>query len=77
MPRRTVSQLYLYKVMITSLYASFEKIIYLLVTLGLPCCTQAFSSCTEWGLLFVRCMGFSLWWLLLLRGTGSNAHGLQ
>ena len=23
------------------------------VALGLPCCTQAFSSCREWGLLFV------------------------
>ena len=23
------------------------------------------------------CVGFSLWWLLLLRSTGSRAHGLQ
>ena len=45
----------------------FNKLIYLfLVALGLRCCAQAFSSCSEWGLLFVvvhrlliHCGGFS------------------
>ena len=40
--------------------------------LGLRCCTWAFSSCSEQGLLFVWCMGFSLQWLLLLQTTGSR-----
>ena len=36
--------------------------------MGLRCCTQAFSSCGEQGLLFsLRCTGFSLQWLLLLQ----------
>ena len=25
----------------------------------------------------LQCMGFSLWWLLLLRNIGSRVHGLQ
>ena len=32
----------------------FYKFTYLLLAaLGLRCCVQAFSSCSEWGLLFV------------------------
>ena len=35
-----------------------NKFIYLfLAALGLRCCTQAFSSCGEWGLLFVVVCG--------------------
>ena len=30
-----------------------KKIYLFLAMLGLRCCTQAFSSCGEWGLLFV------------------------
>ena len=40
-----------------------------MAALGLHCCTQAFSNCSE--------QGFSLWWLLLLRSTGSTACGLS
>ena len=29
-----------------------------LAALGLRCCAQAFSSCSEWGLLFVVAHGF-------------------
>ena len=54
-----------------------------LAVLGLRCCAWAFSSCGEWGLLFVVVCGFSLRWLLLLRSMGSRhagsvvvAHGL-
>ena len=37
----------------------FFKLIYLFLTaLGLRCCTQAFSSCGEWGLLFVAVCRF-------------------
>ena len=35
----------------------FNKFIYLLAALGLHCCTWAFSSCSEWGLLFVAVHG--------------------
>ena len=28
-----------------------------MVVLGLCCCTQAFSSCNEWGLLFLAMLG--------------------
>ena len=45
--------------------------------LGLCCCTRAFSSCSEWGLLCLRCAGFSLRWLLLLRSTGSRRAGFS
>ena len=31
--------------------------IYLLAALGLRCCARAFSSCGEWGLLFVAVRG--------------------
>ena len=31
-----------------------------LALLGLRCCAWAFSSCSEWGLLFVALLGFSL-----------------
>ena len=40
-------------------------LIYFLVVLGLCSCLQAFSSCSEQGLLFVAVQGFSLWWLLV------------
>ena len=45
--------------------------------------TQAFSSCSEQGLLLSWCAGFSLQWLLLLGNTSSRAwpqslvHGLS
>ena len=43
-----------------------------LATLGLPCYIQAFSGCSQWGLLFVEVAGFSLLWLLLMWSTGSR-----
>ena len=43
-----------------------------LAALGLRCCAQAFSSCSEQGYSLLRCMGFSLPWLLLLRSMGSR-----
>ena len=51
----------------------FGKILFIhlfLAALGLHCCSQAFSSCSEQGLLFIAVRGFSLQWLLLLRSMG-------
>ena len=49
-----------------------------MAALGLRCCVQAFSSCGEWGLLFVVVHGLlSLWWLPLLQGTGSRLTGFK
>ena len=51
----------------------FIYFIYLfLAVLGLCCCVRAFSSCGEWGLLFV-----AVRWLLLLQGTGSRRAGFS
>ena len=49
--------------------------IYFLAALGLHCCTRAFSSCGERGLLSLRCVGFLLWRLLLLQSMGSRCAG--
>ena len=48
-------------------------IYFLLIALGLHC----FASCSEWGLLQLWCMGFALWWLLLLQSMLCRVHGLQ
>ena len=45
-----------------------------MAVLGLHCCAQAFSSCGEWGLLFLavrglHCGGYSCW--------GARALGVQ
>jgi hypothetical protein len=49
----------------------------LLAQLGLPCCAQAFSSCSEWGLIWLWCTGFSLWWLPLLQAMHSRCAGFS
>ena len=43
-----------------------------MVTLGLCCSTQTFSSCGEWELFFAAVSGFSSQWLLL-RSTALSA----
>ena len=56
----------------------FIHLICVLAVLGLCCCTWAFSSCDEQGLLASwgpqasRC-----WWLLLLQNTASRVCGLS
>ena len=55
----------------------FSFISLFMAVLDFHCCTRAFSSCGEGGYSSLRCAGFSLQWLLLLRSTGSRAHGLQ
>ena len=42
-----------------------------LAVLGLHCCTRAFSSCSEWGLLFVTVHG-----LLIAVASLVAEHGL-
>ena len=58
-------------------FFKFLFIYLFLAMLGLCCCARAFSSCGERGLLFVWCMGFSLWWLLLLQSMGSRCTGFS
>ena len=59
----------------------FYKFIYLfilfLAALGLRCCTWAFSSAASRGYSSLRCVGFSLQWLLLLQSTGSRHSGFR
>ena len=43
----------------------------LLAALGLPCCARAFSSCGEWGLLFLAVHG-----LLIVVASLVAEHGL-
>ena len=61
-----------------SLFFKFILFIYLFLTaLGLRCCTWAFSSCGERGYSLLQCTDFSLWWLFLLRSTGSWSVGFS
>ena len=54
----------------------FNKFIYFfLAALGLLCCTQAFSSCGEWGLLFVAVRGLLI--AVLLQSMGSRCVGFS
>ena len=50
----------------------FFKINLFLAALGLGCCAWAFSSCGEWGLLFVAVRG-----LLIAVASLVTEHGLQ
>ena len=67
-----------------NLYMLIFKFIYLFVCLfllfgciGSSCCARAFSSFGERGYSSLRCTGFSLRWLLLLRSTGSRRMGFS
>ena len=48
-----------------------------LAALGLCCCKQAFSSCGEWGLLFVAVHGLLIAVASLVAEHRLQAHGLQ
>ena len=54
------------------LFSFYLLINLFLAMVGLCYCSQAFSSCSEQGLLCLRCTGFSLQWLLLF---GAQALG--
>ena len=47
-----------------------------LAALGLRCCTHAFSSCCEWGLLFVAVRGLLVVVASLVAGPGLQPRGL-
>ena len=49
--------------------------IYVFAVLGLRFCARAFSSCGEWGPLFIAVHGLSLLRPLFLRSTGSRRAG--
>ena len=49
----------------------FKKLYLFLAALGHHCCTQAFSSCSEWGYTLVVVLR------LLTQSQGSKVHGLQ
>ena len=59
----------------------FNKFIYFiylfLAVLGLRCCVRAFSSCGEWGLLFLAVRGLLIAVASLVAEHGLQAHGLQ
>ena len=57
------------------LFVSFSFYLFLAV-LGTPCCTGFAPVVKGRATLSSWCSGFSLQWLLLLRCTGSGAHGL-
>ena len=62
------------------IYCYFKRYLFtclFLVVLDLCCCTWAFSSCGDRGLLLLQCAGFSLQWLFLLWSKDSRARGLQ
>ena len=55
----------------------FNKFILFLAALGLHCCTRAFSSCGEWGLLFVAVRGLLIAGASLVPEHRLQACGLQ
>ena len=62
----------------------FKLYLLLLAVLALHCCTRLSLAAVIRGPSPLRCEGFSLWWLLLLRSTGSRLtasvavpHGLS
>ena len=65
------------------IYLFIYLFIYLcLAALGLRCCTWAFSSCGEWGLLFLAVRGLlsgglSLLWSMGSRHMGFSSCGMQ
>ena len=50
---------------------------FFVAALGLRCCVRAFSSCGEWGPLFVVVRGLLITVLLLLQSTGSRRAGFS
>ena len=51
--------------------------LFILVILGLHCCTRAFSSCSEWGLLFIMVSRLLIAMASLVAEHGLQVRGLQ
>ena len=61
-------------------FSFFKKNIYIylfLAVLGLHCCMWAFSTCSDWGLLFIAVCGRLIAVASLVAEHGLQAHGLQ
>ena len=59
------------------IYLFIYLFIYFLAALGLRCSMQAFSSCGEWGLLFVAVCGLLIAVASLVAEHRLQAHGPQ
>ena len=55
------------------MYLLFFFFFFFLVMLGLTCCAQPFSSCSEGGYSSLQCVGFLLQGLLLLWSVDARA----
>ena len=64
-------------VVVCFLFCWFFKIYLFLAALHLRCCARAFSSCGEWGLLFVVVHGLLIAVASLVAEHGLQACGLQ
>ena len=61
-----------------TVYTTFFFLIYLFwAAFGLCCYAWTFSSCSQRGYSSLRCAGFALRWLLLLRSMGSRHTGFR
>ena len=65
--------IFIYLYLLYFIFKIITYFIYLfLAVLGLCCCARAFSSCSEWGLLFIAVLG-----LLIVVASLLVEHGLQ
>ena len=65
-PGKSQTQCCSYHIITFLTFKSICIYLFILIALGLCCFVQAFSSCSEQGLVLVVVMDFSLWWLLSL-----------
>ena len=65
--------LFLYIIFLFLCFLIYLSIFYYLAALGLRCCTRAFSSCGERGLLFIEVHGL----LIAVASTGSRRVGFS
>ena len=63
--------------LLSGLHTSFLFIYLLLFALGLRCCTRTFSSCGEWGLLFLAVRGLLIAVASLVAEHGLYVRGFQ
>ena len=63
--------------MVPFIFYFFINLFLFLATLGLRCCARASLVAVSQGYSSLWYAGFSLWWLLLLRSTGSRHAGFS
>ena len=69
--------LHVYQPCFIYLFIYLNLFMYFLAALGLRCCMWAFLVAVSGGYSLLWCTGFLLWWLLLLRSTGSRCMGFS